>query len=185
MKLLTGHSMTWDILHDVYYDMNTFYPHQIKLFIMDDAESLESVLKILNHLCKVMTINQDLNVKKSWKFLVTSQKRAAYSQVYSDIGKENFIDVNGFNLEETKMLFRFSGLDDATIKEIRDMLGPRPLPLKIAMSSLKSNQVIAILGMQKLHNGSVLFIFNKKVSVKRPSFRSYNKTTIVRLKLLP
>ena len=36
---------------------------------------------------------------------------------------------------------------------------------------------------QKLNNGSILFIFNKKVVAKRLSFRSYNKTTIVRIKL--
>ena len=38
--------------------------------------------------------------------------------------------------------------------------------------------------VQKLNNGSILFVFNKKVVVKRPRFRSNNKTTITRVKLL-
>lgn len=140
-KLFREHRQGWDIIQTFYYDMDTFFPDHVKLFILDDAEAIDNVLKILNHICKVIKLNPDARNNSRWKILVTSQRRVTYNELYADIGADNFISVKGFTFDEMKTLFRHCNIDDRLVAEIGKVLGQRPLSLKICLSSLKSGEV--------------------------------------------
>ncbi|XP_067944052.1 uncharacterized protein [Watersipora subatra] len=138
-KLESNYAKGWDILETMFNDLNTVFPNYTKIIILDDAEELKDILDILDHLCKV--INRNDNIQGCWKFLVTSQRRVSYSKEFEGIGGDNFFEVDGFAKEDIRRLFRSTQLDIVTIDEIVAVLGNRPLALNIFKSNLKSNQV--------------------------------------------
>ncbi|XP_067943918.1 uncharacterized protein [Watersipora subatra] len=138
-KLEPNYAKGWNILEPMFNDLNTVFPDYTKIIILDDAEELKGILDILDHLCKV--INRNANIQGRWKFLVTSQKRVSYSKEFEGIGGENFFEVDGFAKEDIRRLFRSTTLDIVIIDEIVAVLGSRPLTLNIFKSSLRSNQV--------------------------------------------
>ena len=133
-NLLRQHSK-WERLVTLYEDMNTFYPEVYKLFILDDAEDIGEVLDMLNHICRIMLPT----IRPLWKIIVTAQKHPLPSR-YPEIQASDFIQVPGFNLDDTKKFFGPNKLEMTTVEQIHDVLGSSPLAMAICMKSLESYQ---------------------------------------------
>ena len=126
----------WELLLTLYKDMNTHYPEFCKLFILDDAEDIEAVLEMLNHICFILTPN----VRRFWKILVTTQKQPRVSRD-SKIQEKNFLTISGFTLENTREFFNTWQFTEATVEKIHRALGSSPLAMTICRKGLESYQV--------------------------------------------
>ena len=126
----------WEFLLTLYEDMNTHYSEVCKLFLLDDAEDIEAVLAMLNHICSILSPN----VQRFWKILVTTQKQPRVSR-YSQIQEKNFLTISGFTLENTKDFFESCELPETTVEKIHGALGSSPLAMTICRKGLESYQV--------------------------------------------
>ena len=131
---LRRRNANWDILQIFYEDMNNYYPEVYKLIILDDVEDISEVLRLLNHISTIMT---QTKTTPFWKIVVTTQKQPSVPR-YRKISGKNFVQIDGFNLENTQKLFESRELSVDTVERIYGVLGGSPLALTICMKSLES-----------------------------------------------
>jgi len=137
---------TWRIINTFFETLNSHYPDYHKIFIFDDVEKLEDLLNVLDHIAREMRSSQQISATKvpnvsTWTIFVTSMKSVPQPAKYQHIGKSSFIPVSRFTLEEAKILFKFTRLDDDSLEKLVDTLGGMALALQIFLKIIESEQV--------------------------------------------
>jgi len=141
---------TWHIIYTFFETLNSHYPDYHKIFIFDDVEKLEELLIVLDHIAREMKSSQqpsDAEVPDvgTWTLFVTSMKSVPQPAIYQHLGKDSFIPVSPFTLEEAKLLFKYAGLDDDSLEKLVDKLGGMALALRIFLKSFESEQVSCVI----------------------------------------
>ena len=128
--------LKWNALLTLFENMNTCYRGVYKLFLLDDAEDIEGILGVLNHICTIMTPED----RRFWKILVTSQRQPKASG-YSKFSDSHFIAVSGFTFENAREFLKPCDLDVEAVEKIYETVGGNPLAMTICKSSIESYQV--------------------------------------------
>jgi len=138
---------TWDIIKTFFETLNFHHPDYHKIFIFDDVEQLSDLLKVLDdigrYIMKPSRQPSDAKVPDvgTWTMFVTSMKSVPTPAKYQHIGKNSFIQVSRFTLDEAKILFKFTRLDDDSLEKLVDTLDGMALALRIFLKSIESEQV--------------------------------------------
>lgn len=126
----------WNVLLHMASLLNSQYSDHVKYLIFENADAHDDLLDILDEICS-SELQDDM-----WKVVVTTTRTDIRPRKYPNIGRDNFVQLNGFSLADVEKMYDMECEDDIEeddgelVRLLYGKLGILPLALRVAMKDL-------------------------------------------------